>query len=80
MVRYNQPRHPILVQYLSIIPYTKFEAALTVGLDIADQQHPASAATMPRGFERYQNGIDAIAAATVEVDSQVVPGGSTSAH
>jgi len=105
MARYNQPRHPILVQYLGMIPYAKFEAALTVGLDIAARQHPASRATMPPGFERYQNGIDAIqelvedgqlereelesflavvrmleAAATVEVDAQVVPSGSTSAH
>jgi hypothetical protein len=105
MTRYNQPRHPILVQYLSIIPYAKFEAALMVGLDVADGQHPASKATMPPGFERYQNGIDAMqelvangvlgrddlesflvvvrmleAAATVEVDAQVVPSGSTVAH
>ena len=105
MARYNQPRHPILVQYLSIIPYAKFEAALMVGLDIADDQHPVNKKTMPSGFERYQLGIDAIqelmangvlardelesflavvrmleAAATVEVDAQVVPSGSTSAH
>jgi len=60
MPTYSGPRHPHLVSYLGLLAYAKFEGALMVALDIADKTHPGSASTMPRGYERYQAGIDAM--------------------